>query len=177
MHFIRRHQPSVAARLSGGRTGFTLIELLVVIAIIAILASMMLPALAGAKEKAKRTACLSNVKQLSLAMMIYVDDAGGKYPPRMPDAAAGAPYPCKPCRTEDWRPYALPYLSTTNVFACPSDKGVPMAIPTITSFMSRWPMPSASSGVPASLPTFSSVSRIRPVSMKSSGPYGAAMPA
>jgi prepilin-type N-terminal cleavage/methylation domain-containing protein len=112
--------------------GFTLIELLVVIAIIAILASMLLPALARAKEKAKRISCVSDVKQIALAMMMYVGDNNHCYPPRMPDPAAGPGYPCKPCRTMDWRPFALPYLSgTTNltnsssVFACPSDNGVP----------------------------------------------------
>ena len=125
-------------RSSSGKIGtgvcaraFTLIELLVVIAIIAILAAMLLPALASAKEKARRIACVSNCKQLSMAMIMYVDDNNNRYPPRMPDPAAGASFPCKACRTTNWQQYVTGYLATatnSGVFVCPADKGIPTDI-------------------------------------------------
>ena len=71
-------------RKSAARAGwaFTLIELLVVIAIIAILAAMLLPALARAKESGRRIVCLNNLKQLSMAAQMYLGDSQGIYPPR-----------------------------------------------------------------------------------------------
>lgn len=72
------------------RSGFTLIELLVVIAIIAILAAILFPVFSRAREQARKTACLSNSRQIGLALMMYVQDWDETYPWGVPSCAAPA---------------------------------------------------------------------------------------
>ena len=93
---------------SRSRFGFTLIELLVVIAIIAILAAILFPVFARAREKARQTACLSNVKQLSLGAMMYSQD----YDEQILPAYLFSGY--------TWLDLVLPYVKNQQIFVCPS---------------------------------------------------------
>jgi prepilin-type processing-associated H-X9-DG protein len=103
-----------------------LIELLVVIAIIAILASLLLPALARAKETAKRIACVNDIRQLGLSVTMYADDHDGYYPTRggawEADArSASAAKQSSGSSSNQWPLQLQPYYNDTKVLYCPSD--------------------------------------------------------
>lgn len=99
------------------RKGFTLIELLVVIAIIAILAAILFPVFAQAREKARTTSCLSNNKQIGTALLMYVQDYDETFPINLylgVDSVHGE------CTTTNYQEI-VPYMKNAAIFICPSD--------------------------------------------------------
>lgn len=102
--------------MNGRRSAFTLIELLVVIAIIAILAAILFPVFAQAREKARQSSCMSNLKQLGTAVMMYTQDTDETYPivKWWGDYNWGT-------GKDGWVWGVMPYVKNINVFGCPSD--------------------------------------------------------
>src|SRR5439155_19305567 len=93
-----------------GRRAFTLIELLVVIAIIAILAAILFPVFAQAREKARQAGCSSNCRQIGLGVMMYAEDWDQSYPL----------YTHYPKDAPMWYEVVQPYIKNQDVFTCPS---------------------------------------------------------
>ena len=109
-------------KLKGNKAGFTLIELLVVIAIIAILAAILFPVFAQAREKARQISCISNLKQIGLALIQYQQDND--------ETLCNAWYGTNGWQASDpatgkykWMDAVYPYVKSTGVFSCPDDSG------------------------------------------------------
>lgn len=112
--------PTSRLRVCRRGAGFTLIELLVVIAIIAILAAILFPVFAQAREKARQTTCTSNLKQIGTALLMYVQDYDEVYPNRRFE-----PFDTSNnnARYDDnsWRSVIQPYVKNTRILVCPSN--------------------------------------------------------
>jgi len=101
--------------VSNSQRAFTLIELLIVIAIIAILAAILFPVFASARDKARQTACLSNEKQIGLGIMQYVQDYDESFPVSV-TATVGLNN-----ESQMWYGQLVPYTKSSSVYFCPSD--------------------------------------------------------
>jgi len=116
-------------RMTDKRSGFTLIELLVVIAIVAILAAILFPVFARAREKARQTSCLSNVKQISLGIMMYVGDYDEMWPVAYYYGPGWSPeYAWDFCVDYNAGTWTLgligPYMKNAQINQCPSVKNL-----------------------------------------------------
>jgi len=142
--------------MSSRKHGFTLIELLVVIAIIAILAAILFPVFAQAREKARQASCLSNNKQMGTAFMMYVQDYDETFPLGFGVASDGAwlwnfyhavPINWRPLPDTDrrlpaypthWANSTQPYVKNLQLLACPSGPEVRLAIPDYNTPRAAW---------------------------------------
>jgi len=115
--------------MSSKRQGFTLIELLVVVAIIALLAAILFPVFARARENARRATCQSNLKQIGIGLIMYTQDNNGYLIAGQMTGDGGATY-------TRWEDLAYPYIKNSQVFSCPSYTlaGLPATSPNPTVY-------------------------------------------
>jgi prepilin-type N-terminal cleavage/methylation domain-containing protein len=114
------------------QSGFTLIELLVVIAIIALLAAILFPVFARARENARRASCQSNLKQIALGVKQYIQDYDERYP--QVDAKGAA----SPDGSQGWAVSMQPYLKSPQILQCSSDKQTATSSATSVGYSDYW---------------------------------------
>ena len=134
------------------RRAFTLIELLVVIAIIAILAAILFPVFARARENARRASCQSNLKQMGLGVLQYTQDYDESYPLAVTGSTSTTSQP-----PVGWADSIQPYLKSTQIYQCPSDSMGPNLDPTTAGYTDYWYNANMSSAGDAVIPNNVSV--------------------
>jgi prepilin-type N-terminal cleavage/methylation domain-containing protein/prepilin-type processing-associated H-X9-DG protein len=133
--------------------GFTLIELLVVIAIIAILAAILFPVFAQAREKARQTSCLSNLKQITLGIIMYAQDFDGTTAVNRDCSNPGGPVCVTGRAVRGWVDLVQPYVKNYDIYRCPSDPTQRVPLPaTVTQYWDGTPVTNPLAGFTWGLP-------------------------
>jgi prepilin-type N-terminal cleavage/methylation domain-containing protein/prepilin-type processing-associated H-X9-DG protein len=128
-------------------SAFTLIELLVVIAIIAILAAILFPVFAKAREKVRQATCESNLKQLGLGYVQYVQDYDESYPSGTENSASSL-YNHYANPSWGWASLIYPYVKSTGIYKCPDDPTAANGSTVPISYAANWSLDNYKSGVP-----------------------------